>query len=341
MRYRFIVGPIEGRVVKAAGAAAALALMAACGAASAQSAKSDATASYPNRPVRLVVPVPPGGSSDGVARIVGQKLTDVWGQQVIVDNRSGAAEIIGTDIVAKANPDAYTLVLVSLRFSVNPSLLKLPYDSVKDFDPVTMTAAVGNVLVVNAKSPLKSVKELIVMARQKPGELTFASSGIGGAPHLTGEFFALQTGVKLTHIAYKGGGPAIADLLGGNVSMSFASMTSSLPFIKAGRLRPLAVSSKDRSAQLPEVPTMAEAGVPDVQVRDWQGILAPRGTPKALVDKLATDIGRVLKNADSQARLDAMGVEVIASSPEEFRKAIVSEIQRWAKVVKEANIKPE
>ena len=328
-------------ILKPFGAAAALFLVAATGVAWAQPAKGDAAATYPNRPIRLVVPVPPGGSSDGVARVVAQKLTDTWGQQVIVDNRSGAAEIIGTDIVAKANPDGYTVVLVSLRYSVNPSLLKLPYDSVKDFDPVTMTAAVGNVLVVNAKTPLKSVQELIALAKQKPGELTFASSGIGGAPHLTGEFFALQTGIKMTHIAYKGGGPAIADLLGGNVSMSFASMTSSLPFIKAGRLRPLAVSSKDRSAQLPDVPTMMEAGVPNVQVRDWQGILGPRGMPKAVVDKLATEIGRTLKHPDNQARLAAMGVEVIASTPEEFRQAIGSEIKRWATVVKDANIKPE
>ena len=332
-------------ILKPFGAAAAFSLIAASGAALAQPAKSDAAAIYPNRPIRLVLPSTPivrsGGSSDGVARVVAQKLTDIWGQQVVVDNRSGAAEIIGTDIVAKANPDGYTLVLVSLRYSVNPSLLKLPYDSVKDFDPVTMTAAVGNVLVVNAKTPLKSVKELIALARQKPGELTFASSGIGGAPHLTGEFFALQTGIKLTHIAYKGGGPAIADLVGGNVFMSFASMTSALPFIKGGRLRPLGVSSKDRSAQLPEVPTMMEAGVPNVQVRDWQGILAPRGTPKAVVDQLAIEIGRVLKHLDTQPRLAAMGVEVIASTPEEFRRAIGSEIQRWAKVVKDANIKPE
>src|SRR3954471_11178442 len=222
--------------------------------------KADAAASYPARPIRLVVPVPPGGSSDGMARILAQKLTDAWGQQVLVDNRPGAAEVIGTDIVAKSTPDGHTLVLVSLRYSVNPSLLKLPYDTVKDFEPVTMTAAVGNVLVVNVKTPINSVKELIALAKQKPGELTFASSGLGGAPHLIGEFFALTTGVKLTHIAYKGGGPAITDLLGGNVSMSFASMTSSLPFIRSARLRALAVSSKDRSSQLPDVPTMVEAG---------------------------------------------------------------------------------
>jgi len=319
-------------------AAALLAAIAASGA-FAQSAKPEA--SYPNRPIRLIVPVPPGGSSDFVARILGQKLTDSWGQQVLVDNRAGAAEIIGTDLVAKGNPDGYTMVLVSLRYSVNPSLLKLPYDPVKDFEPITMTAHVGNVLVVNSKSPIRSVKDLIAAAKQKPGELTFASSGIGGAPHLVGEFFALQTGTKLAHIAYKGGGPAITDLVGGNVSMSFASMTSSLQFIKAGRLRPLAVSSKARSAQLPEVPTMIEAGVPGLEVRDWQGILGPRATPKPIVDKLHSEIARILSSPDVQERLAAGGLEVIASTPDEFRKSIASEIKRWAKVVKDANIKVE
>jgi tripartite-type tricarboxylate transporter receptor subunit TctC len=326
--------------VKLSGAAA-LALVIAAGAVYAQSAKKDSASSFPVRPIRLVVPVPPGGSSDGSARIIGQKLTESWGQQVIIDNRAGAAEIIGTEIVANANPDGYTVVLVSLRYSVNPSLLKLPYDPVRDFDPVTMTAAVGNVLVVNAKSPVKSVKELIALAKQKPGEFTFASSGVGGAPHLIGEFFALQTGVKLTHVAYKGGGPAIADLVGGNVSMSFASMTSSLPFIKAGRLRPLAVSSRARAAQLPDVPTMIDAGVPNLEVRDWQGILVPRGTPKPVIHKLAGEIARVLNQPETQARYAASGMEIIASTPDQFREAIASEIKRWAKVVKEANIKPQ
>lgn len=326
-------------ILERLGIAVVLSLAAASGAALAQPAKKDAAAKFPIRPIRLVVPVPPGGSSDGSARIIGQKLTERWNQQVIIDNRAGAAEIIGTEIVAKANPDGYTLVLVSLRYSVNPSLLKLPYDPVRDFEPVTMTAAVGNVLVVNVKTPIKSVKELIALAKQKPGELTFASSGVGGAPHLIGEFFALETGVKLTHIAYKGGGPAIADLVGGNVFMSFASMTSSLPFIKAGRLRPLAVSSRERSTQLPEVPTMIEAGVPTLEVRDWQGILAPRGTPKPIVDKLADELARILKQPETRARYAAAGMEIIASTPDEFRKAIASEIRRWAKVVKDANIK--
>ena len=304
-------------------------------------ATAQPSAAYPTRPIRLLVPVPPGGSSDGMARIVGKSLTERWGQQVLVDNRPGAAEVIGTELAARAAPDGYTRVLISIRHSVNPSLLKLPYDAVKDFEPVTMTAAVGNVLVVNANSPIRSVKDVIAMAKEKPGALNFASSGIGGAPHLIGEFFALNTGVKLTHIPYKGGGPAIADLLSGTVSMSFASMTSSLTFIRAGRLRPLAVSSKERSAQLPEVQTMAEAGVPNTVVRDWQGILAPRRTPKALVDKLAAEIGRTLRDPANQERFAAMGLEIIASSPQEFGDALTSEIKRWAKVVQDANIKAE
>lgn len=321
--------------------AVAFLLLAAGGIASGQSGKTDPVAGYPARPIRFLVPIAPGGSSDGMARILAQKLTENWGQQVLVDNRPGGSEVIGTDIVAKAAPDGHTLELVSLRYSVNPSLLKLPYDTQKDFTPISMTAAVGNVLVVNVKTPINSVKELIAWAKQKPGELTFASSGTGGAPHLTGEFFALTTGVRMTHIPYKGGGPAITDLVGGNVSMSFASMTSSLAFIKSGRLRPLAVSSKERSAQLPEVPTMAEAGVPNIVVRDWQGVIAPRGVPRAIVSKLNAEISRILKDPANQDRFTSLGLEIIASTPEEFRDAIASEIQRWAKVVKDANITAE
>jgi tripartite-type tricarboxylate transporter receptor subunit TctC len=307
----------------------------------AQTPKSDGAASYPSRSIRLVVPVPPGGSSDGMARVLGLRLTEAWGQQTIIDNRAGASEVIGTDIVAKANPDGHTLVLVSLRFSVNPSLLKLPYDTVKDFTPVIMTAAVGNVLVVPVKSSMQSVKDVIAAAKQKPNELTFASSGLGGAPHLTGEFFALTTGVKMRHIAYKGGGPAVADLVAGNVSMSFASMTSSFPFIKANRLRALAVSANERNAQLPEVPTMAEAGVANLVVRDWQGILAPRGTPALIVDKLNQALTRILRHPENQERFAAMGLVVIASKSDEFRNDIVSEVRRWAKVVKDADIRAE
>ncbi|MGA0023425.1 MAG: tripartite tricarboxylate transporter substrate binding protein [Burkholderiales bacterium] len=309
---------------------------------SAISVPAFAASGYPERPIRLVVPVAPGGSSDGAARVVGQKLTESLKQQIVVDNRPGAAAIIGTNLVAKANPDGYTLVLVSLRHSVNPSLLKtVPFHPVNDFETITMTAAVGNVLVVSVKSPIDSLAALIRSAKEKPGHLTFGSSGIGGAPHLTGEFFALKTGVKLTHIAYKGGGPAVADVVGGNTTMSFASMTSALPHIRSNRLRPLAVSSKQRSQLLPEVPTMGEAGAPDVYVRDWQGILAPRGTPAGIVNKLSDEIRAALRAPDAAKRMSAMGLEVIASSPAEFRADILSDMKRWSEVVKAAGIKVE
>ncbi len=303
---------------------------------------NDPAPGYPDRPIRLIVPFPPGGSTDGAARIIGQKVTELWGQQVLIDNRPGATGIIGSELVAKANPDGYTLLFGTIgSHSVNVSLFKLSYDPLKDFEPITMTAAVGNVLVVNARSPVKSVKDLISLARQKPGELTFGSSGIGGAPHLTGEFFALRTGVKMTHVPYKGGAPAIADVVGGNLAMSFASMTSALPFIKDGRLRPLAVSSAKRSPQLPDVPTMMEAGLPDFVVRDWQGLLVPRGTPRPVIDKLWRGVGGILKQPETIERFAALGMDIIASPPEEFRKDIASEIARWAKVVREANIKAE
>lgn len=296
---------------------------------------------YPNRPVRVVVTAAPGGSSDGAARVIAQRLGDKWGQQFVIDNRGGAGGIIGTTTVSSAQPDGYTIGMVSLRFSVNPSLLKVPFDPVKDFTHLTMTAAVGNVLVVNIKSPITTVKELIAQAREKPGALTFASSGIGGAPHLAGEFFAQQTGTRLTHIAYKGGGPAVADLIGGNVSMSFASLTSALPHIQSKRLRPLAVAAKTRARQLPEVMTMKEAGVGEIAVLDWQGLLGPRGMPKAISDRLGNEIRAILKEPDVEKRFDAMGLDIYATSGEEFRKLVDEEIKRWAVVVKTAGIKAE
>lgn len=312
-----------------------------CTAASAQPAAKGDAADYPNRPIRLVVSAAPGGSSDGAARVIAQRLNDMWKKQIVVDNRGGAGGVIGADLVAKSEPDGYTIGIVSLRFSVNPSLLPMPFDPIKDFEFLTMNGAVGNVLVVNVKSPLTSVKDLIEQAKAKPGQFTFASSGIGGAPHLTGEFFAQQTGVKLTHIAYKGGGPAIIDLLSNNVTMSFASLTSVLPHIKANRLRPLAVAAKARASQLPEVPTMREAGAGDIYVLDWQGMLTTAGTPKPVVTKLSTTIRGILKEPETVRRFDAMGLDIIASTGEEFRRDVASEIKRWAKVVKEANIKAD
>lgn len=312
-----------------------------CAAALAQPAARSDASGYPDRPIRLVVSAAPGGSSDGAARVIAQRLNELWKQQIVVDNRGGAGGVIGAGLVAKSEPDGYTIGIVSLRFSVNPSLLPMPFDPLKDFEFLTMNGAVGNVLVVNVKSPLTSVKDLIAQAKEKPGQLTFASSGIGGAPHLAGEFFAQQTGIKLTHIAYKGGGPAVADLLANNVSMSFASMTSALPHIKSGRLRPLAVGAKARSAQLPEVPTMKEAGAGDLYVLDWQGMLAPAGVPKPIAAKLSTTMRGVLKEPETTRRFEAMGLDVMATSGEEFRQLVASDIKRWARVVKEANIKAD
>lgn len=312
-----------------------------CVAASAQPAAKGDASEYPSRPIRLVVSAAPGGSSDGAARVIAQRLNDLWKKQIVVDNRGGAGGVIGADLVAKSEPDGYTIGIVSLRFSVNPSLLKMPFDPIKDFEFLTMNGAVGNVLVVNVKSPLTSVKDLIEQAKAKPGQFTFASSGIGGAPHLTGEFFAQQTDVKLTHIAYKGGGPAITDLLANNVTMSFASLTSALPYIKANRLRPLAVAAKARASQLPEVPTMKEAGAGELHVLDWQGMLTTARTPKPIVTKLSTTIRGILKEPETVRRFDAMGLDIIASTGEEFRRDVASDITRWAKVVKEANIKAD
>jgi len=297
---------------------------------------------YPDRAIRLIVPFPPGGSTDGAARVIGQKLTEQWGQQVLIDNRPGASGVVGSEIAARANPDGYTLLFGTIgSHSVSVSLFKLSYDPLRDFEPITMTAAVGNVLVVNGKSPIRSVKELVAAARAKPASITFASSGIGGAPHLTGELFGLQAGVKLVHVPYKGGGPAMADLVGGNVSMSFASMTSALPFIKDGRLRALAVASASRSRQIPDTPTVAESGLSGFEVRDWQGLFAPRATPQPVVAKLADTVRGLLRQADTQERFAQLGLEVVASSPAEFRKDIAAEITRWARVIKDANIRAE
>jgi len=294
---------------------------------------------YPTKPIRLIVPFPPAGQTDVVARVIAQKLSEAFGQQVVVDNRPGAGGNIGVETGVRAPADGYTMLQISTSYAANVALHKLPYDPINDVVPVIMIGEIANMVTVHPSGPFKSVKELIGYARANPGKINFASGGTGSGNHLATEEFAQMTGVRMTHVPYKGGGPAIADLVGGNVAMSFASMTSSLAFIKAGRLRPLAVSSKERSRLLPDVPTMSEAGGPNIIVPDWQGILAPRGTPKAVVDRLYTEVARILRQPDVQERFSILGMDVIASGPAEFRKAISSEIARWAKVVKDANIK--
>ncbi len=295
---------------------------------------------YPTRPIRLIVPFPPGGSTDLVGRVVGQKMSEDWGQQVVIDNRGGANGMIGCDLVAKASPDGYSLVLGTIGpMAINASLYKMPYDIVRDFAPVTYTANVGNVLVVHPSLPAHNVKELIALAKTR--ELTFGSSGTGGAPHMAIELFKLLAKVPITHVPYKGGGPAMADLVGGQISGSFASIPSSVTFIKSGKLRALGVSANKRSAALPDVPTVAEAGVPGFSVLDWQGMFTTAKTPPEIVRKLNEEVVRVLKLPDVVERLTAAGVEIETSSVNAWGEFVKSEITKWAKVVKESGVKVE
>jgi tripartite-type tricarboxylate transporter receptor subunit TctC len=295
---------------------------------------------YPSRPIRLVVPFPPGGSTDLVARVVGQKMSEHWGQQVVIDNRGGANGMIGADLVAKATPDGYSLVLGTIGpMAINASLYKMPYDIVRDFAPVTYTANIGNVLVVNPAVPAHNVKELIALASTRP--LTFGSSGTGGAPHMAIELFKLMAKVPITHIPYKGGGPAMADLVGGQISGSFASIPSSIAFIKSGKLRALGVSAGKRSAALPDVPTISESGLPGFSVLDWQGMFTTAKTPPDVVRKLNAEIVRDLALPDVVERLTTAGVEIQTSSVKEWGDFVKSEIAKWANVVKVSGVKVE
>jgi tripartite-type tricarboxylate transporter receptor subunit TctC len=296
--------------------------------------------SYPDHPIRLVVPFPPGGSTDLVARVVGQKMSESWGQQVVIDNRGGANGMIGADLVAKANPDGYSLVLGTIGpMAINASLYKMPYDIARDFAPVTYTANIGNVLVVHPSVAAHNVKDLIALAKTK--QLTFGSSGTGGAPHMAIELFRLLAKAPITHIPYKGGGPAMADLVGGQISGSFASMPSAIMFIKTGKLRALGVSADRRSPALPDTPTIAEAGVPGFSVLDWQGMFTTAKTPPDIVRKLNAEIVRILHQPEVAERLTAAGVEIRTSGVQEWGDFVQSEIAKWRKVVKEAGVKVE
>jgi len=297
---------------------------------------------YPAKPIRLILGFAPGGSTDLVARVVGQKMSESWGQQVIIDNRPGANGMIGADLVAKASADGYSLLLSSIGpMAINASLYKMPYDIVNDFAPVTYTGNVANLLVVHPAIPAMNVKELIALAKARPGQLTFGSSGTGGAPHMAVELFKLLTKVNVVHIPYKGGGPAMADLVGGQISGSFASMPSSIPFVQAGKLRALAVTALKRSPALPEVPTISEAGVPGFSVLDWQGLFTTAKTPPEIVNKLNAEVIRILALPDVIQRLSAAGVEIQTSTPKEWGDFVKSEIAKWSKVVKEAGVKVE
>ena len=300
-----------------------------------------AQALYPNKPVRIVVPFPAGGTTDILARAAAQKLSEAWNQPVIVDNRPGAAGNIGAELVAKAAPDGYTLLMGTVgTHAINASLYsKMPYDHVKDFVPVILVAGVPNVLVVNPNLPVKSMQELIDYAKANPGKLNFASSGNGTSIHLSGELFKTMTGVKMSHVPYKGSSPALTDLIGGQVDLMFDNLPSSLPFIKAGKLRALAVTSTSRAAALPDVPTIAESGVPGFEASSWFGLLAPAGTPRNVVTKVNGDVAKWLASPDAKEKLAAQGANVAGGSPEDFAKHIQTETAKWAKVVKDSGAK--
>jgi tripartite-type tricarboxylate transporter receptor subunit TctC len=297
---------------------------------------------YPNKPIRIVVPYPPGGLNDTLARTVGQKLNEAWGQPVVVDNKPGGGTLIGTDAVAKASPDGYTLLITPFAFAVNPSIFKkLPYDPLKDFAPITLAAATPNLLVANASVPFNSLKELIASAKAKPGRLSYASTGTGSSNHLSMEKFKQMAAVDIVHVPYKGSAPAVTDLIGGQVDLMFDNIPNVLPHVKAGKLKVLAVTSPKRSSHVPEVPTVIEGGVPGYEVSVWFGIAAPAGTPEPIITKLNTEIVKVLNLPDVKEKFAAQGVDVVGSTPTEFAAHIKSQMATWDKVVKDAGVTPE
>ena len=293
---------------------------------------------YPAHPIRLIIPFPPGGSNDVVGRVIAIKLGEVLGKQVIVDNRSGAGGVVGTEIASKAPADGYTLLVISSAHTVNPWLYKLPYDPVKDFVPVGIVASGTNVLVVNPTLPVNSVKELVALAKKENGDLQYASAGIGSFQHLGAELFKIEAGVKMTHIPFRGGGPAMTDVVGGHTKVMFSSLVQTTPHIKSGKLRALGLGDLKRSPVLPDVPTIDEAGVAGYQALNWWGIMAPAGTPAPIVAKLRAALGTVQDNAEVQQRFANEGATIVRMSPAEFGKFIETEMVKWQRVVKEGGI---
>jgi len=304
---------------------------------------ADAPEAWPTKRITYVVPFAPGGNTDTLARIISEKLTGTLGQPVIVDNKPGAGGNIGSDFVAKAKPDGYTILGGTISsHAINSSIYpKMPYDATKDFEPITLIASSPLVLAVPANSPYKTAKDLLAAAKAKPGDLTFASAGTGTSPHLAGELLKSVTHVDVTHVPYKGSGPAVTDLIAGHVQFMFDTALIVGPHIKAGKLRPLAVTSSKRVKTLPDVPTLVEAGVPGYEIGSWQAIFAPAGTPKPIVQKLNTSIVGVLKMPDVQERLAGLGMDTVAGTPDELGQFQKAEVVKWSKIVKEANIKPE
>ena len=300
------------------------------------------TPTWPDKPVRFLVPYPPGGGTDVIARIVQQKFQAALGQPIVIENRGGAGGSVGTEVVARAAPDGYTVLFTLSSHTINPAIFpRLGYDTVKDFEPVGLVASLPQILVTQPGFAANSVAELTALARAKPGTLSFASVGNGSPGHLAGELQALRTGVKLTHIPYRGGGPAVTDVMGGQVPTLWVSIPAAAPFVKAGKLKALAVSTTQRSAAFPEVPTMQEAGVPDFDVDSWYAIFVPARTPKAIIERLNKALNSVLADADIRDKLLAQGAEGVGGTPEALGAVVATELPRWAKLAKDANIKAE
>jgi tripartite-type tricarboxylate transporter receptor subunit TctC len=317
-------------------------LKAACAALTLSAAFTAAAADYPSKTIKWVVPFPPGGAMDVMARTLGDKLAQSMKQPVIIENRAGAGGVIGSSIVAKADPDGHTMMIVSIGHAVNPSLYpKLTYDPAKDFEPVSLVGIVPNILVVNPSVKANSVKELIAQAKAEPGKLSYASAGTGTTVHLAAELFASMAGVDIMHVPYKGSSPAVTDLMGGQVNMMFDSVSSAKPYIESGKLKALAVTTSKRSSIFPKVPTMAEAGLKGYELSGWYAVFVPAKTPKPIVDRLNRELLKALKQPDVRQRFASIGAEVVGSSPDELGKYLQSETTRWAKVVQDRNIKPD
>jgi tripartite-type tricarboxylate transporter receptor subunit TctC len=300
-----------------------------------------AAQAYPARPVKLVVPFPPGGPLDATGRLVAQKLTEAWGQPVVVENKPGAGGNIGADLVAKSAPDGYTILLGALStHAVNPTLYpNMPYDAVRDFAPITLLATTPNVLVVNPSLPVNSVKELVAYAKANPGKLAFGSGSNGSAGHLAGELFKVETGTDIIHVPYKGAAPAMQALLAGDVQFMFDNLASATPQVKAGKLKALAVTTARRSPLAPELPTMAEAGLPGFDITTWYGLMAPAGTPSAIVAKWNAEVTKILNSPDVKERLAAQGAEAAPTTPDQFAAFIKAEIPKYARIVKASGAK--
>ena len=296
---------------------------------------------YPAKTVRIVVPFPPGGSNDIVARILAAHLGERLSRQFVVDNRGGAGGLVGTELVWKSPPDGYTLLVISVAYPMNAAVYKLPYDPMKAFTPVVLLGTGTNGLVVHPALPVKSVKELIALAKARPGQLQYSSAGVGTFQHLSAEMFRSMANVNLLHIPYKGGGPAIIDLMAGQVQLSFASLIVILPHIRNNKLRIIGTGGTRRAATLPDAPTIAESGVPGYEANNWWGILAPVGTPEAVVRKLNAEANVIMNLPDTKKRLAGEGAEPFNVTPEQFAKHIAAEIAKWGKVTREANIKAE